>query len=158
MSSFDDYSSSSAEDYRTDNTSVWQDRSASVRRHLPTSGYERTKRVVLIRPAVSRTAGRPGAHVKLQREFDRLAKVIDEQFGVAGFMRDIHSCDAYLAIIGLGPDVVPVLIRDLRRTGRPWFVALRAITREKVGDAISPGNLRALAAAWIEWGEARGLV
>lgn len=159
MSSFDDYISSSAsEDYRTDNALVWCDRGAPARRHLPRFRYERPKRVILIHPAAARNAERAGPGDKLQKEFDRLAKAIDRQFGVTGFMRDIHSCDEYLAIIGFGPDVVPLLVRDLQRTGRPWFVALRAITREKVGEAIPAGNLRALAAAWIEWGAARGLV
>jgi hypothetical protein len=65
---------------------------------------------------------------------------------------------AYQAIIALGPPVVPLLLQDLQREPAHWFEALKAITGE---DPVSPadwGRISAMAASWLAWGRARGLI
>lgn len=63
---------------------------------------------------------------------------------------------AYQAIIGMGPDAVPLLLRELEQCPDLWFWALRAITEaDPVAEAIR-GDLHAMAAAWLAWGKAQG--
>jgi hypothetical protein len=62
---------------------------------------------------------------------------------------------AYREIIQLGEDVVPILLRELKRRPEPWFTALREITRV---DPVSPeqrGDWQAMANAWLQWGRDR---
>jgi hypothetical protein len=63
---------------------------------------------------------------------------------------------AYQAIIALGPDVVPFILRELEREPDHWFAALRAITG---ADPVTPedrGRMDRMAAAWIRWGREHG--
>jgi hypothetical protein len=65
---------------------------------------------------------------------------------------------AYQEIIGLGPDVVPILLRALEREPDHWFWALRAITRvDPVPDA-ARGRLAQMAEHWLNWGKEQGLL
>jgi hypothetical protein len=63
---------------------------------------------------------------------------------------------AYQRIIGMGPTVLPLLLRELQRQPDHWLWALQAIT----GEDPSPGSdsFEDAVSAWIQWGKARGLV
>lgn len=65
---------------------------------------------------------------------------------------------AYRQIIGLGPAVLPLLLRDLRETGRFWFPALHAITGENPVPDEATGDVRRMTEAWLEWGRQKGLL
>ena len=65
---------------------------------------------------------------------------------------------AYRQIIGLGPAVLPFILRDLAETGRFWFPALNAITGENPAPEDAAGDAEAMTEAWISWGRANGLV
>jgi hypothetical protein len=57
----------------------------------------------------------------------------------------------YQQIIGMGPDVVPLIIQELRDRGGYWYWALRAITG---ADPVLPderGNFTRMKAAWLRW-------
>lgn len=65
---------------------------------------------------------------------------------------------SYQEIIGMGPEVVPLILEELEKEPDHWFWALEAITGENpVGDDIA-GNIEAAASAWIAWGRQRGLL
>ena len=56
----------------------------------------------------------------------------------------------------MGPDVVPLLIRDLAERPTHWFWALKAITGI---DPVAPadrGNVRKMTKAWLNWGKEQG--
>ena len=63
---------------------------------------------------------------------------------------------AYQQILGMGPQVVPLLLRELDRNPDHWFWALTAITG---ADPIKPedrGHLRKMSEAWLQWGREHG--
>ena len=63
---------------------------------------------------------------------------------------------AYQEVIGMGQTAVPLILRELQNKPDHWFWALQAITG---ADPIVPeerGKVRAMAAAWIQWGKEHG--
>jgi hypothetical protein len=63
---------------------------------------------------------------------------------------------AYQQIIGLGPNAVPLLLRELEREPDHWFWALHAITRHDPVPRASRGKISEMAKAWIVWGKQQG--
>lgn len=58
---------------------------------------------------------------------------------------------AYQKIIGMGELALPLIMRELRTRPNHWFWALKAITGE---DPVPPqyrGQVRKMAAAWLDW-------
>ena len=63
---------------------------------------------------------------------------------------------AYQQIIGIGPEVVPLILRELSGTIDHWFWALNVITGANPVPEKSRGILPEMAKAWIEWGKQNG--
>ena len=63
---------------------------------------------------------------------------------------------AYQQIIRLGPDVVPLILRELERETDHWFRALHALTGAEPVPSASCGKLREMATAWLRWGREQG--
>src|SRR6267378_1553880 len=61
----------------------------------------------------------------------------------------IHPC--YQSILAMGPDVVSLLIRDMRENRRDWFWALHHLTQENPVSPKDAGNLDKMIAAWVGW-------
>src|SRR5271167_4109730 len=64
----------------------------------------------------------------------------------------------YQQIIGIGPPVVPLLLRDLAREPRDWFWALHAITGANPVSLQDEGDFAAMREAWLNWGKQRGMI
>jgi hypothetical protein len=91
-------------------------------------------------------------------DFRRLA---DEWKSQAEFLASptaIAALPAYLAIIAMGPAVVPLILGELRREPDHWFVALKKITGEDPVPEEERGNIEAMAQAWLRWGRLHGIV
>ncbi len=63
---------------------------------------------------------------------------------------------AYQQIIGMGPVVVPLLLRELEQNPDHWFWALRAITGADPVPEASRGRIKEMAEAWLRWGQEQG--
>lgn len=70
----------------------------------------------------------------------------------------IFTHPAYQQVIGMGPDALPHILRDLSETRSHWFWALRAIARENPVPPREAGNVERMIAAWLAWGVRRGLL
>lgn len=64
----------------------------------------------------------------------------------------------YQAIIAMGWEAVPFILRELTIERDHWFVALRTITGENPVPEDCYGNLPKMTARWLKWGKARGLI
>ena len=60
---------------------------------------------------------------------------------------------AYQRIIGLGPDVLPFILRELADNGGHWFWALEAISGESPVRPEDQGRPRKMKEAWLTWGK-----
>ncbi|MBK5205790.1 MAG: hypothetical protein JJD98_10385 [Polaromonas sp.] len=65
---------------------------------------------------------------------------------------------AYQRIIGLGPDVVPFVLRELADNGGHWFWALEALSGENPVPSEHQGRPRLMKEAWLAWGKANHLI
>lgn len=64
----------------------------------------------------------------------------------------------YQRIIGLGPQVVPLILAEMDREPDHWFWALEAITGENPVTSAEAGNIEASTQAWLRWGKENGLM
>lgn len=65
---------------------------------------------------------------------------------------------AYQRIIGLGPQVIPLILSDLQREPGQWFWALSALTGENPVDPADQGRVSTMTAAWLKWGRDNGWI
>jgi hypothetical protein len=93
----------------------------------------------------------------LEQRFRSLAAEWEEETGHLSAVTQIAMHPAYQQIIGMGPEVVPLILADLARTGSHWFWALTAITGEQPVPPQDRGYVDRMVAAWLQWGRARGL-
>ncbi len=94
----------------------------------------------------------------VEDRFRALAEEWDEETGHLSSIHQIVMHPAYQQIIGMGPAVVPLLLRDMVRTQAHWFWALRAITGDNPVPPDARGQVDRTVAAWADWGRARGLL
>ena len=63
---------------------------------------------------------------------------------------------AYQQIIGMGKDIIPLLLREVERKSGHWFWALKSITREDPVPPEKRGRTKEMIKAWLEWGKSQG--
>lgn len=68
----------------------------------------------------------------------------------------ITSRPSYLKIIAMSDLALPFLLQELRHRPDHWFTALRAITDVNPVPDEDRGNIRKMAAAWVQWGIENG--
>src|SRR5260370_35456861 len=62
----------------------------------------------------------------------------------------------YLQIIGMGQEIVPLLLRETQRQPGDWHVALRSITRLNPTKDEDSGNVVKMSDAWLRWSRQQG--
>lgn len=65
---------------------------------------------------------------------------------------------SYQSIIGMGREVVPLILKELEKEPDHWFWALEAITGENPVSSEMAGDLEASTTAWLQWGRQNGLL
>jgi hypothetical protein len=93
---------------------------------------------------------------ELEKTFNALAEQWREETGHLSSTLHKSMHPAYQRIIGLGPQAIPLILRELEQEPNFWFWALRAISGENptqqadgIEDAIK---------AWKQWGMKRGYI
>ena len=72
-------------------------------------------------------------------------------------IEEIALHPAYQRIIGMGPAVVPWILRELEAEPDQWFWALRALTGENPVDTGARGRIAEMAQCWLSWARHRGI-
>lgn len=91
----------------------------------------------------------------LQRKFTELKDEWHRGTHFTSSTTDLVLHPAYQRIIGLGPAVVPLLLREMATEPDHWHWALVAITGENPVPEHARGNVYELAAAWTAWANAQ---
>jgi len=91
--------------------------------------------------------------INLKRQFHELADAWrkDTAFESSTYKIVLHP--AYQRIIGLGPQVIPLILEALRKRREQWFWALQALSGDNPVPAENTGNIKAMTKAWLAWGE-----
>ena len=96
------------------------------------------------------------AGTNLDQRFAELASQWKRERGPHSSSARLADHPAYQAIIALGPEAVPLLLRELEREPDHWFRALSALTGADPVPPQSRGKLREMVEAWLGWGRAQG--
>ncbi len=89
---------------------------------------------------------------QLEQLFARLAAEWKQETRYLSSTTAIATHPAYQRIIGLGPQVIPLILADLKQEPSHWFWALSALTGENPVPAADQGRISAMTAAWLQWG------
>lgn len=94
---------------------------------------------------------------QVRSRFERLTREWKSQNEFLSSPTAIALLPAYQKIIGMGPDIVPLILEELEREPDQWFWALKAITD---ADPVSEhtGAVELMAVDWLRWGRERGFV
>jgi hypothetical protein len=95
--------------------------------------------------------------VNIEPEFNRLVAEWKANRHASSLSRDLVTA-AYLRIIGLGPRVLPLILRELERELDHWFLALKSVSGEDPVPPQSRGKMQEMANAWLRWGREKGHV
>ena len=90
-----------------------------------------------------------------QAEFERLAVEWKQGTAHLSSLSMIAEHRAYQEIIGMGKEVIPLILRDLQDSHAQWFWALRSIARESPVRPEDRGDVHAMTIAWLDWGRDR---
>ena len=93
------------------------------------------------------------AGVDMQAEFDRLSGKWKRETAHLSSPTMIAEHRAYREVVGMGLVSIPLILQDLQNAPAMWFMALREITGELPIREQDRGDIEAMRAAWIDWGE-----
>jgi len=92
----------------------------------------------------------------IEARFHRLATAWEQATGHLSSMTAASKHPAYREIIGLGAEVIPLLLRDLQANENHWFIALREITGANPIPTSVAGNVPKMIDAWLRWATENG--
>jgi hypothetical protein len=95
---------------------------------------------------------------QLEALFAQLAAEWREETRYLSSTSAMATHPAYQRIIGLGPQVIPLILADLQREPGHWFWALIALTGENPVAPADQGRIQAMTAAWLKWGTDNGWI
>lgn len=94
----------------------------------------------------------PVTRQSLRDRFLDLAETWRHETAYSSSLDEIVMNRAYQQIIGLGPDVIPLILRELQEKPDHWFWALKALTAADPVSEQDRGDIVRMADVWIEWG------
>jgi hypothetical protein len=92
----------------------------------------------------------------LEEKFNQLKSEWETETWHLSSVEAIVNHPAYQKIIGLGKDVVPLLLKDLENQLQHWFYALTILTKENPVPQEYAGNMEKIRQCWLEWGKKKG--
>jgi hypothetical protein len=89
---------------------------------------------------------------------DRFERLADEWSDETRFVSSTTAMvlnGAYQQIIGMGPAVLPLILKRLEQRGGHWFWALRHISGDDPVPRELAGEYEKIREAWLQWGRER---
>ena len=91
-----------------------------------------------------------------RRRFTELADQWERETVFLSSTRHAIKHPAHQKIIDMGEPAVPLILERMRETEGHWDYALAEITGANPVERSDRGNIAAMQASWLEWGEANG--
>ena len=92
-----------------------------------------------------------------EERFRQLVGQWKEETRFLSSIHDMISLPAYLEIVGMGKEALPLLFDELRREPDHWFAALQAITGINPIPPTVRGDVDEMTRAWLTWAQQHGL-
>jgi hypothetical protein len=92
----------------------------------------------------------------IEERFQRLASVWRAETACVSSSSELVAHPAFQEIVGMGPAVIPLLLRALENRTGHWHRALRRITGVDPVPPADRGNIDKAAEAWLRWGKEQG--
>lgn len=112
-------------------------------------------RAPVVRTGGGRRSARRRTPIQLEVEFENMADEWEKATDFESVVMRKVMHPAYQRIIGMGSDVVPLILRRLQREPRQWFWALTSITGEDPAE--DQTTAEGAARAWLDWGRRQGM-
>jgi hypothetical protein len=96
--------------------------------------------------------------VPLSLTFQQLIEQWHRERGATSSITEMAMCPAYQSIIALGPEAIPLILRQMESEGNDpdmWFWALQVMTRVDPIEDDDRGDTVRMAQAWLNWGRQR---
>lgn len=94
----------------------------------------------------------------LATKFEQLATQWKEETKFLSSITDKAIHPHYQRIIGLGPEVIPLILDSLRKKGGHWYWALQSITGENPVLPEHYGDISNMKNDWVMWGIRKGYI
>ena len=98
----------------------------------------------------------PGQAETVEERFRRLATAWQDAVWFSSSPPEKCSHPAFRAIIGMGEEVVPLMLREMEEEPQLWVWALPEITGANPVPASDAGNIAKMNEAWLRWGKEHG--
>jgi hypothetical protein len=92
----------------------------------------------------------------IDEKFQRLAAAWLAATAHISSSSDLVAHPAFQEIVGMGPTIIPLLLRELEKGTGQWHRALRRITGADPVPPADRGDIDKAAAAWLRWGQEHG--
>lgn len=92
----------------------------------------------------------------IETTFNELAMAWKLETRFLSSFTEIVLNKSYQEIIGLGPTVIPFILKRLQESPDQWFWALSVLTRDNPVPQEHAGNLTQMTDDWITWGREKG--
>ena len=109
-------------------------------------------------PMVLRTGTTSSADtpVSLPQQFEMLAEVWRNETGMYSVDTRKVAHPAYLRIISMSHQAIPLILNELRERGGHWYQALEAILGYNPIHVRGPISIQELRERWLDWGKQQG--
>lgn len=105
-------------------------------------------------PAKQEEATEPAETI--EEKFRRLASVWRAETAYVSSSSALVAHPAFRDIVGMGPPVIPLLLRELENRTGHWHRALREITGTDPVSSTDRSNVDRAVEAWLRWGKEKG--
>ena len=103
-------------------------------------------------------ADTPDIDPATRQRFTELADQWQKETVFLSNTRRIVAHPAHREIVGMGEPAVPLILERLQAQGGHWDYALADITGANPVKRSDWGNIAAMQASWLEWGEDNGYI
>lgn len=94
----------------------------------------------------------------VQPQFEMLAGKWRDETGMYSMDTRKVSHPAYLRIVGMGRQAIPLILEELQERGGHWYQALEAILGYNPIHVPGPVSIRELKEKWLDWGKQQGYI
>lgn len=88
---------------------------------------------------------------QLSTKFDLYSGIWKTETMFSSNSSEITNNSAYRSIIGLGKDIIPFIIEDLKQSENHWFYALELLTGENPIKSEHRGIINLMKSDWLNW-------